>query len=133
MRMIFVGLTALSLVTTQAVAKPALRDVKAVDDNMLWVALALEISNKCGEISARKVKGISFLWSLKRKANSLGYSDTEIDTYRNSNAEKARIRARGEKYVKAKGLNPSVTVDLCKLGHAEIAKNSQIGALLRAK
>ena len=127
------GLALTATIAAAAVAKTPLRDVKAIDDSMLHVALALEISEKCGEIKARKVKGMNFLWSLKRKANALGYSDDEIDTYRKSDEEKARIRARGEAYVKSKGLNPKDPSDLCKLGHAEIAQGSQIGALLKAK
>ncbi|UYV35968.1 DUF5333 domain-containing protein [Rhodobacteraceae bacterium D3-12] len=114
-------------------AKTPLRNVKAIDDSMLTVALALEVSKKCGTINARKVKGLNFLFSLKKKANSLGYSDDEINAYRKSEKEKARIRARGEKLVKSKGFNPKDPSDLCKFGHAEIAKGSQIGALLKAK
>lgn len=123
----------LSAGTTVASAKTPLRDVKVIDDNMLQVALALEISEKCGEIDARKLKGLNFLWSLKKRANALGYSDDEINAYRKSEAEKARIRARGETYVKSKGFNPKDAGDLCKLGHAEIARGSQIGTLLKAK
>ncbi len=127
------GLSLSAAGATMASAKVPLRDVKAVDDNMLYVALALEISEKCGEIEARKLKGLNFLWSLKKQANALGYSDDEINAYRKSEAEKARIRARGENYVKSKGFNPKDSGDLCKLGHAEIAQGSQIGALLKAK
>ncbi|MDQ2095373.1 DUF5333 domain-containing protein [Rhodobacteraceae bacterium 10Alg 79] len=118
---------------TVAEAKTPLRDVPAIDNQMLNVALALEISEKCAEIDARRVKGLNYLWSLKRKANSLGYSDDEIDTYRKSDVEKARIRAKGEAYVKSKGLNPKSAADLCKLGKSEIASKSVIGSLLRAK
>ncbi|MDQ2091448.1 DUF5333 domain-containing protein [Marimonas arenosa] len=124
-----VGLT----LATAAEAKTPLRDVPAIDDRMLSVALALEISEKCGEIDARTLKGLNYLWSLKRKANALGYSDDEINTYRKSPEEKARIRSKGETYVKSKGLNPNRAQDLCKLGHAEIAQGSLIGSLLKAK
>ncbi len=127
------GLALSAATATMASAKAPLRDVKAIDGQMLYVALALEISEKCGEIDARQLKGLNFLWSLKKKANALGYSDDEINAYRKSTAEKARIRALGENYVKSKGLNPKDPADLCKLGHAEIAQGSQIGALLKAK
>ena len=132
MRFIIAAILGLSIATA-AGAKTPLRNVKAIDDNMLYVALALEISEKCGEISARKVKGLNFLYSLKRKANGLGYSDDEINAYRKSDAEKARIRAKGESYVKSKGLNPKSSADLCKLGYSEIASGSTIGSLLKAK
>ncbi len=118
---------------TVAGAKTPLRDVPAIDDQMLQVALALEISKKCPQIDARQLKGLNYLWSLKRKANGLGYSDAEIDAYRKSPAEKARIRAEGEAYVKSKGLNPKSAADLCTLGKQEIAKKSVIGSLLKAK
>ena len=121
------------LAGTMAVAKPALRDVKEIDDQMLNVGIALVISEKCDSIVERKLKGLSFLWDLKTRANALGYSDNEINAYRKSDAEKARLRAAGEGYVKSKGLNPKVAADLCKLGNAEIENGSTIGSLLRAK
>lgn len=121
------------LAGTMATAKPALRDVKEIDDQMLNVGIALVISEECGSITERKLKGLSFLWDLKKRANALGYSDDEIDAYRKSKAEKARLRAAGEDYVKSKGLNPKVAADLCKLGLAEIKNGSTIGSLLRAK
>ncbi|PIE14483.1 MAG: hypothetical protein CSA70_01645 [Rhodobacterales bacterium] len=133
MRMMTSLILGLSIAAGAASAKPHLRDVKAIDDNMLAVAIAMEIDEKCSTIRTRKGKGLSFLWSLKRKANGLGYSDDEINAYRKSDKEKARIRARGEAYVKSKGLNPKVASDLCKLGNAEIAQKSTIGSLLKAK
>ncbi len=116
-----------------AMAKPALRDVAEIDDQMLRVGLALEISEQCDEIEARTLKGLSFLWSVKRRANALGYSNDEINAYRKSEEEKARIRARGEAYVKSKGLDPTSAADLCKLGKSEITEGSVIGSLLKAK
>ncbi|WP_298806086.1 DUF5333 domain-containing protein [uncultured Lentibacter sp.] len=118
---------------TMAAAKPNLRDVREIDDQMLNVGLALIISRECDSITERKLKGLAFLWELKRRANALGYSDDEINAYRKSEAEKARLRAAGEDYVKSKGLNPKDAADLCKLGTAEIEKGSTIGSLLRAK
>ncbi|WP_373050246.1 DUF5333 domain-containing protein [Thalassovita aquimarina] len=136
MRMISTLMTAaaLTLGLTYAVsAKAALRDVPQIDDNMLWVAIAIEISDKCDEIKPRTLKGLLFLNSLKNEAKSMGYSDEEIRAYVKSDEEKARMRVRGEAYVKSKGLNPADTGDLCTLGHAEIARSSQIGVLLKAK
>ncbi|WP_137699948.1 DUF5333 domain-containing protein [Marimonas lutisalis] len=133
MRVLTTAVLGLGLLAGAAQAKAPLRDVSEIDDNMLRVALALEISEKCGEIDARTMKGMKYLWSLKRRANALGYSDDEINAYRKSPDEKARIRAEGEAYVKSKGLNPKKAADLCKLGHAEIASGSVIGSLLKAK
>ena len=116
-----------------AQAKPPLREVKEIDDNMLWVAIAHEISEDCDEIAPRTIKGLTYLLSLKRKAQQLGYTNQEIEDYHKSDVEKARIRAKGEQYVESKGLDPENAADLCTLGHAEIARNSMIGIFLRAK
>ncbi len=128
-----VAIMASTLAVSAAAAKPALKDVKEIDDKMLYVGLALEVSEQCSSIAARKMKGISYLWAVKNRANDLGYTDDEIDAYRKSKANKARIRARAEDYVKSKGLDPKSAADLCTLGKAEIAAGSVIGSLLRAK
>ena len=116
-----------------AAGKPNLRDLPEIDDSMLWVALAIEISDRCPTIEPRTMRGLNYLWSIRSRAQALGYSTSEIKTYVDSDAEKARMRARGEAYVRAQGLNPTKVADLCKLGQAEIAKGSQIGAFLRLK
>jgi hypothetical protein len=73
------------------------------------------------------------MWKLKRRASSMGYSDAQIRAYVDSGSEKARIRDRGEAYVRARGLDPAKDADLCTLGRDEIRKGSQIGTFLRAK
>lgn len=59
--------------------------------------------------------------------------DAEIRAYDRSRDVKPRLRARGEKYVKSRGLNPSDPAALCKLGPTEIARSSRIGVFLKAK
>ena len=127
---------AVALVMTlpaMAAGKPNLRDLPEIDDRMLWVAIAIEISDRCPTIEPRTLRGLNYLWSIRNQAQALGYSTSEIKAYADSDAEKARMRARGEAYVRAQGLNPDNNADLCKLGQAEIAKGSQIGAFLRLK
>ncbi len=127
---------AVALVMTlpaMAAGKPNLRDLPEIDDRMLWVAMAIEISDRCPTIEPRTLRGLNYLWSIRNQAQALGYSTSEIKAYVDSDAEKARMRARGEAYVRAQGLNPDNNADLCKLGQAEIAKGSQIGAFLRLK
>lgn len=128
------ALSALMLAApVMAAGKPALRDVAQIDDRMLWVALAIEISDRCDSIDPRTLRGLSYLWEIRSQAQELGYSPAEIKTYVDSDTEKARMRGRGEAYVRSHGLNPQNDADLCKLGQAEIAKGSQIGAFLRMK
>ncbi|SLN30612.1 hypothetical protein AQS8620_00966 [Aquimixticola soesokkakensis] len=125
----------LGLMTTavQAVELPPLRDQARIDNSMLQVAIAYEVSEKCDSIDARKLKGLNYLWTLRGVASDLGYSDAQIKAYVESKAEKARIRKLGEAYVASKGLDPKVSADLCTLGTQEIASQSLIGSLLRAK
>lgn len=122
---------AASFATASVAAEVPLRDVPQIDNNMLGVALAIEISSKCDRIAPRKLKGLNYLWGLKRKAAELGYSDEEITAYVESDEEEARIRKLGEAYVNGAGFDPKSAEDLCKLGEVEIAKNSLIGSLLR--
>lgn len=122
------GLAAMSA----AADLPPLNTVKEIDDNMLWVAIAIEVSDKCDTIDARQVKGLSFLWSLKSKASKLGYSDEEIRAYVESDAEEARIRAKGESYIRAQGFDPTTKAGLCAAGEKEIARGSIIGSFLRS-
>lgn len=132
MRMIAPLILALLLAGT-AQAKPALRDVPEIDNNMLWVALAIEISDRCDQIAPRTMKGLVYLNALRNKAQEMGYSNEEIRAYVKSDTEKARMRKKGEAYVRARGLDPADTGDLCKLGFAEISRGSQIGVFLKAK
>ena len=85
------------------------------------------------DIGARMIRAYSYITSLESRAKALGYSDEEIEVYVTSKDEKARMRAKGEAYIKARGVDPKDRSGLCRLGKEEIAKGSQIGALLRAR
>lgn len=133
MRKTFLILAAALTLAGGAQAKTPLREQKEIDDKMLWVALALEISDRCEAIGPRTLTGLGYLWSLKSEASKLGYTDDEIRAYVKSDAEKARMRGRGEAYVRAQGLDPKSDADLCTLGTREMEKGSQIGAFLKEK
>lgn len=116
-----------------ALAKPSLRDVPQIEDGLFAVAVAKEIRDECSSINGRTFKAIGVLTSLKREANQLGYSDDEIRAYIDSRAEKDRMRAKGEKFLAQNGVSYDNPETFCTFGRAEIAKNSAIGVLLRAK
>lgn len=120
-------------VSSAAAANPPLRDVAYVDDGLFHVAVADVIRKGCGDIDPRIFKAISVLRDLKNHASSLGYSDAEIDAFVDSDVEKDRMRARGAKLFKSRGVNPEIPDDLCRMGREEIAQKSAIGVLLRAK
>ncbi|WP_146588963.1 DUF5333 domain-containing protein [Puniceibacterium confluentis] len=133
MRMTLSLILAATLAAGAVAAKPALRDVAAVDDGLLAVGIADEIRNKCDKIEARMITALLRLNELKATARSQGYSDDEIEDYVTSKAEKARMRQRGEAYLLANGVTLGDKSSYCKLGKQEIAKGSAIGSLLKAR
>ncbi len=115
-----------------AEAKPPLREVKQIDNELYYIAVAKEISDYCPSISGRKLKAINVMWGLRSEANSLGYSDQEIRDYVDSDAEKDRMRAKGEAYLASNGVTYENPNSFCTLGRKEIDRNSAIGVYLRA-
>ena len=72
------------------------------------------------------------MWDLRSKAHDLGYTDSEIRAYVDSDAEKDRMRARGEAYLATNGVTYDNPNSFCTLGQDEIKRNSAIGVYLRA-
>ncbi|WP_298846633.1 DUF5333 domain-containing protein [uncultured Ruegeria sp.] len=126
------GLAALTAFPAMAEAKPPLRDVKEIDNELYYIAIANEISEYCPSISGRRLKAISVMWGLRSKANKLGYSDAEIRSYVESDAEKDRMRAKGGAYLTQNGVTYDDPNTFCSLGQKEIQRNSAIGVYLRA-
>ena len=127
------ALAALLIAALPAAAKPALRDVPEIENTLFAVAIADEVRDQCGTISARMLKALTTLRKIKARANALGYSDAEIRAYIESDNEKARMRKKGESFLKQSGVRLSDPETFCAFGRAEIAKNSAIGALLKAR
>ncbi|MEM9126874.1 MAG: DUF5333 domain-containing protein [Pseudomonadota bacterium] len=113
-------------------AKPPLRDVTEIDNELYYIAIANEISDYCPSISGRRLKAINVMLGLRSKANSLGYTDREIRAYVESDAEKDRMRAKGEAYLAQQGVTYDNPDSFCVLGRKEIDRNSAIGVYLRA-
>ena len=126
-------LTTFVALPAPALTKPSLREVQEIEDPLFAVAVAKEVSDYCEDISPRYLKGLVELRRLKARANELGYSDTEIRSYIESDAEKARMRAKGEELLAQNGVDYGEPETFCAYGRAEIEKNSAIGVLLRAK
>lgn len=118
---------------SMAAALPSLREVKEIDDGLFAVAVADEIRQQCDGISARLFRALGYINTLESRAKELGYSEQEIKAYVKSPEEKARMRARGEAYLKANGVSYADKETFCTLGRAEIEKGTLIGQLLRAK
>lgn len=121
----------LSLTAGIASAKPHLRDVPEIDGTILAIGIADEIRKNCPTISARMFRALSLANGLKGRARDLGYTDAEIDAYRKSDVEKARLKGMRKAYLDAAGVTPGQQAGYCALGRTEIEKGGQIGALLR--
>jgi len=133
MRNLVLALSIVGLSAGAVQAKQNLRDVKAIDDAVFDVAVANKIRKECPDISARMLRALKMYNSAKSHARSLGYSDAEIEAYADSDTEKARLRAKGEAYLRAGGVVASDPQSYCALGRKEIQKSSRIGSLLKEK
>ena len=132
-RLIALALGLCLAVSTAAAAKPPLRELTEVDDGLFQVAVANVVRKRCDSIDARMFRALGVLRDLKRTAQKAGYSETEIDAYVDSEEEKARMIARAQVMFAERGINPDNPEDLCRFGREEIARNSPVGVLLRAK
>lgn len=128
-----VAIAAVLFPITVAAAKPSLREVPEIEEPLFAVAMAKEVADHCDSLGARFLKGLGELRRLRARANTLGYADNEIRAYIESDVEKARMRARGERLLSASGVSYQDPETFCAFGRAEIKKNSAIGVLLRAK
>jgi len=122
----------LTLTPVLAYANPSLRDVPEVENIIFAAALAFEVSKNCTSLAPRKFKALRMAWRLRAHANDLGYSDAEIRAYVESDVEKARMRAKGEKYLTANGVDYTKPETFCAYWRAQIEQASAVGALLKA-
>lgn len=113
--------------------RPYLGDNKPLNDALFAILVADEIRNRCDSISGRVLKGVGMLWNLVNDAKDLGYTDDEIKAYRNSDEAKAVLRARGDALMAEKNVSYDDPETFCRWGRDEIADQSLIGSLLRAK
>lgn len=133
MRKLVLTLSVLAISAGAVSAKQPLREVKSIDDAVFDVAMADKIRKECPDISARVIKAITLYRSVRSNARSLGYTNEEIEAYADSKQEKARMRAKGEVFLRANGVVASDPQSYCALGRKEIQKSSRIGSLLREK
>jgi hypothetical protein len=133
MRHLFLVLSIVGLSAGAVQAKQNLRDIKEIDDAVFDVAVADKIRKECPVISARVLKALTLYRSVRSHARSLGFTDDEIEAYGDSDVEKARMRAKGEAYLRDRGVVASDPQSYCAVGRKEIQKSSRIGSLLREK
>ncbi|GAA0288879.1 DUF5333 domain-containing protein [Rhodovulum strictum] len=116
-----------------AEARPPLREHAEVNRGLTVIAIADMIRKNCDSIEPRMVRAYGYMRELKRVASAAGYSDREIDTYVSDKAEKKRIEDSARAWLVARGVRPGEGASYCPVGRTEIARNSQVGVLLRAR
>jgi hypothetical protein len=111
-------------------AQTALANEAEITEGLIAAGQAYEISEKCGAISARSIRGAFFLNGLRIRATELGYSNSQIETYIDDRAEQRRLEGIARTRLFGKGAVAGQEQTYCAVGRAEIAAGSQIGRLL---
>lgn len=123
---------ALAALTAQpGAALPPLAQDSRVREGLIAVGMALEVSERCEAIAARKLRGLLFLRDLKADARARGYSDAQIDAFVEDEAEKAGLEAEARARLADLGAIDSDGGTYCAAGRALIASGGQAGKLLR--
>ena len=114
-------------------AQAGLGDEPSITEGLIAVGMALEISETCDAIDARKVRGFTTLMNLKGRAQALGYSDAEIDAYIDDDAERARLEGIARERLAAAGAAPGDEAGHCAAGRRAVATGGAVGRLLRVR
>jgi len=126
------------LAVAAAVASAAAQDLPPLKENprvrgeFLSAAVGDEIRKNCPSISARDGRVRSRTLSLINYALGLGYSWSDINRMRRDPVAIAELEALRDAYLAQNGARRGDPDSYCRLGLAEIAKNSLTGWLLRA-
>lgn len=118
-------------IATPAMALPGLGKEPRVTEGLINVAIAFEVSRVCPDISARRLRGINYLFSLKSTARDLGYSNAQIDAFIDNSSEKQRLEGIARTRLSRMGAKAGQPQTYCHVGRVEIAKGSDVGRLLR--
>jgi len=112
-------------------AQSALKDVTRVTEGLIAVGMAVELSDECGSLKPRTLRGINFLRSLENHAKDLGFSQSQIDDYVDSRDEKKRLEAIARGRLADLGVVEGQENTYCSVGRAQMAQGTQVGRLLR--
>ena len=120
-----------AMMTGSAVASaqslPPLAENTYVTDRLIAARVADRIRKTCPTIGARLVYAFTQARALKRYAEGQGYSEAEIEAFLDDKAEKKKIYARAENYLKANGATEGNVDGFCALGQKEIAGKTIAG------
>lgn len=130
-RSIAAALVAATLMAPAASALPPLSENERVRAEFLAAAVGDAIRKNCTTISARMFRVFSRLEDLKAYARGLGYTDADMTRLQRDRAAKAELHRHRDAYLAANGVVAGDADSYCRLGRAEIQKNTLTGWLLR--
>ncbi len=113
-----------------ALALPPLSENAYINDRLIQARVADRIRKECPSINARFAYAYGQARALKKYAEDQGYTDAQIDTFLDSPADKTRVKAAAEAYLKANGVVAGNAATFCALGKKEIAAGSVAGSLI---
>jgi len=106
-------------------------DVTEVTEGLIAVGMAIELSDKCDDVSARRLRGVNFLFSLRDVLKDEGFTNAQIDAYVDDRAEKDRLEAIARARLAELGVSTSDSSSYCTVARAQMAQGTQVGQLLR--
>jgi hypothetical protein len=110
-----------------------LRTDQTIESGLLIVAIGDTVRDHCTDFEAQRVRGLAFLNGLVNRAMRLGYSLDEIRAYVDNDKEKSRVKARARQWLLQRGADFKRSETLCQIAADEIARNTQIGKLIRER
>ncbi|NJM83058.1 MAG: DUF5333 domain-containing protein [Tabrizicola sp.] len=119
-------------VTTPAFALVPINEEPVINNTLLQGFIGDAIADNCPTMKPRKVRALNELTKLRDYALKQGYTAEEVRSFVTSKTEKKRGKALAAAWLKERGAEPGKSDAYCKIGEAEIAKNSLIGYLLRS-
>ena len=132
-----VAVTTVALLTTLQAARAdeydALRNDPQIENGVLIVAIGDIIRDNCPDIEDRRGRSIPFLVGLVRRAQSLGYSRSEVEAYVDNPDERARVEARARQWMVQEGADLDTPETICAVARDEISEQTTIGRLIRER
>jgi Family of unknown function (DUF5333) len=121
------------VVAAPAHALVPINEEPVITEKLLQGFIGDAIADNCPTIEARTLRALGELNELRDYALEQGYEADVVRDFVKSKEEKAKFKAKAAEWLAANGAEPGNPDSYCKIGEAEIAKESLIGYLLRSK
>ncbi|KGJ04630.1 hypothetical protein SAMN04487972_10746 [Paracoccus halophilus] len=133
MKTLFASALTAAILAQPVLALEPLAQEKYINDRLIAARIADRVRRTCPSIDGRILYAYGEARKLKSYARKKGYSANEIDAFLDSKPDKKRIYAIAEDYLSRNGATQDDPESYCRIGRAEIEKNTIIGSLLVAK